>query len=68
MRLSFRSNPSAKVCLCIHYVQTNLFTIKGYTMAGFSGQFLRFIEIMIHCFDVALCDIVHDVDAIHSLW
>ena len=40
---------------------------RGAKYDGFSGQFFRIFEIIIFCFVVAMCDIMHDVDAIHGL-
>ena len=37
------------------------------TYNGFSGQFFRIFEKKKFCFAVSICDLVHDVDAIHSL-
>ena len=34
---------------------------------GFSGQFFRIFEIIIFCFVVDICDLVHDVEAIFHL-
>ena len=34
---------------------------------GFSGQFFRIFEIIIFCFVVAICDLVHAVDAMYGL-
>ena len=36
-------------------------------MDGFDGQFFRFSEIIIFCFVVAICDLAHDIEAIHGL-
>ena len=33
----------------------------------FSGQFFRIFEIIIFCFAVAICDLVHAVEATHGL-
>ena len=37
------------------------------TKDGFIGHFFRISEIFIFCFVFAICDLVHDVDAIHGL-
>ena len=33
----------------------------------FSGQFFRIFEIIIFCFVVAICDLVHSVEAMYDL-
>ena len=38
---------------------------RGATYDNFSGQFFRIFEIIICCFVVAICDLVHDVETIH---
>ena len=40
---------------------------RGATLDDFSGQFFRIFEIIIFCFVVAICDLVHDVETIFLL-
>ena len=40
---------------------------RGATQDDFSGHFFRIFEIIIFCFDVAICDLVHDVETIFHL-
>ena len=40
---------------------------RGATQDDFCGQFFRIFEIIIFCFVVALCDLVHTVVAMYSL-
>ena len=40
---------------------------RGATWDDFSGQWFRFFEIIIFCFLVILCDVVHDVKTIFHL-
>ena len=37
------------------------------TQNYFSGQFFRIFEIIIFCFVVAVCDLVHAVEAMYGL-
>ena len=39
----------------------------GATYDDFSGQCFRIFEILIFCFVVAICDLVHDVETIFHL-
>ena len=46
----------------------NSYISRGITLAGFSGQFLfKFLKLFIFRFVVAICDLVHDVEAIFHL-
>ena len=47
-----------------HYVA--LIT-RGATSDDFSGHFFCIFEIIIFCFVVAICDLVHAVEAMYSL-
>ena len=38
-----------------------------YDFSMFSGQFFRIFEIIVFCFVVAICDLVHDVETIFHL-
>ena len=40
---------------------------RGATYDDFSGQFFRIFEIIIVCFVVAICDLVHVVEAMYGL-
>ena len=40
---------------------------RGATYNDFSGQFFRIFEIIIFCFVVAICELVHDVENIFHL-
>ena len=40
---------------------------RGATEDDFSGRFFRIFEIIIFCFVVAICDLVHDVETIFHL-
>ena len=40
---------------------------RGATYDDFSGQFFRIFQIIIFCFVVAVCDLVHDVKAMYDL-
>ena len=40
---------------------------RGATQDDFSAQFFRIFEIIIFCFVVAICDLVHDVETIFHL-
>ena len=40
---------------------------RSATLDDFSGQFFRIFEIIIFCFVVAKCDLVHAVDATYGL-
>ena len=40
---------------------------RGATYDDFRGQFFRIFEIIISCFVVAICDLVHDVETIFHL-
>ena len=40
---------------------------RGATLDDFSGHFFRIFEIIIVCFVVAICKLVHDVEAIFHL-
>ena len=40
---------------------------RGATLDDFSGQFFRIFEISIFCFVVAICDLVHAMDAMYGL-
>ena len=40
---------------------------QGATSDDFSGQFFRIFEIIIFCFVVTICDLVHDVETIFHL-
>ena len=40
---------------------------RGATSDDFSVQFFRIFEIIIFCFVVAICDLVHTVEATYSL-
>ena len=40
---------------------------RGTTQDVFSSQFFRYFEMIIFCFVVAICDLVHDAEAIHGL-
>ena len=40
---------------------------RGATLDDFSGQFLCIFEIIIFCFVVAICDLVHAVEAMYGL-
>ena len=40
---------------------------RGATYDDFSGQFFRIFEIIIFCFVVAICDLVHTVEAMYGL-
>ena len=42
-------------------------TPRGATWDDFSGQCFRIFEIIIFCFVVAICDLVHDVSTIFHL-
>ena len=39
----------------------------GATYDDFSGQIFRIFEIIIFCFVVAICDLVHDVETIFHI-
>ena len=39
----------------------------GYKLDGFSCQFYRIFEIIIVCFVLDICDLVHDVESIFYL-
>ena len=41
---------------------------RGATQDDFSGQFFRIFEIIIFCFVIAICDLVHDVETIFHLF
>ena len=47
--------------------QEKLSVSRDATYDAFSGQFFRTFEIIIFCFDVAICDLVHAVEAMHGL-
>ena len=49
------------------HVFTHLCSLTGCNVDDFSGQFFRIIEIIIFCFVVAMCDLVHAVEAIYGL-
>ena len=40
---------------------------RGATLDDFIGQLFRIFEFIIFCFDVAICDLVHDVQIIFHL-
>ena len=40
---------------------------RGATYDDFSGHFFRIFEIIMFCFVVAICDLVHDVETIFHL-
>ena len=40
---------------------------RGATKDDFCGQFFRIFEIIIFCFVVAICDLVHTVEAMYGL-
>ena len=40
---------------------------QGATKDDFSGQFFRIFYIIIFCFVVAICDLLHDVETIFYL-
>ena len=43
--------------------------VKGYTTwDGLRGQFFRIFEIKCFCFAVAICNLEHDVKAIHGIF
>ena len=45
-----------------------VYKFKGYNLARFQRSFFLYIfELKLFCFVVALCDLVHDVEAIHGL-
>ena len=40
---------------------------RGETYDDFSGQFFHIFEIIMLCFVVAICDLVHDVETIFHI-
>ena len=40
---------------------------RGATQGVFSGQYFRIFKIIIFCSVVAICDLVHDVEAVYCL-
>ena len=54
-------------CLIMVLSNINLFSNQGETLGGFCGQFFRIFEIIIFCFVVDICDLVHNVEAIFYL-
>ena len=40
---------------------------KGCNLSDFSGQFFHFFEIISFCFVVAICDLVHAVEATYGI-
>ena len=40
---------------------------RGVTLDDFNGQFFRIFETIIFCFVVAICDLVHAVEATYGL-
>ena len=40
---------------------------RSATLDDFSGHFFRIFEIIIFCFVVAICDLVHDMEATNDL-
>ena len=51
---------------CCHIDSTTTET-RGATWEYVSGQFFRIFEIIIFCFVVAICDLVHDVETIFHI-
>ena len=45
----------------------SVYNKRGATWDDFSGQFFLIFEIIIFCFAVAICDLVHDVETIFHL-
>ena len=41
--------------------------IRGYKIIGFSGQFFSLLGYLFFCIDVAMSDLVHDVESIFHL-
>ena len=40
---------------------------RGATKNNFSGQFFRIFEIIIFCFVVSICDLMHDVETMFHI-
>ena len=40
---------------------------RGYNVCGCKWSYFRMFEIRSFCFDVVMCDLVHDVRAIHGV-
>ena len=58
--ITMRDNSSSMLmgCICSQPV------LQYKSQDDFSGQFFRIFEIIILCFVVAICDLVHDVETI----
>ena len=48
-------------------IRTSTYNLKGYNVRGFKWSFFRMFEIKSFCFDVVMCDLAHNVRAIHGL-
>ena len=52
--------------LDIETIQTSKYNLKGCIVRGFKWSFFCMFEIKSFYFDVVMCDLVHDVRAIHG--
>ena len=44
-----------------------VYCLRGATEDDYSGQFFRIFEIIIFCFVIAICDLLHAVEATYGL-
>ena len=49
------------------YIYVTVEKTRGAKEDDFSGQFFHFFEIIIFCFVVAICDLVHAVESTYGL-